>query len=83
MNRPPHKTYAAVLLYPFYSRARTEVPSVSSVMRVTIRGAKYDVEDAALSNAFPLGVGNDFVGDVALSFRTGMAALLLCRRGED
>ncbi len=50
---------------------------------LTIRGAKYDVEDAVLSNAFPLGVGNDFVGDVALSFRTGMAALLLCRRGED
>ena len=47
-----------------------------------IRGAKYNVEDTALTNAFPLGVGNDFAEDVSLSFRTGMAALLLCRRGE-
>ena len=33
---------------------------------VSIRGAKYQVEDAVLSNAFPLGVSNAFAGDEAL-----------------
>lgn len=48
---------------------------------VTIRGAKYDVENVSLTNAFPLGVGNDFKTDVTLSFRSGIAAVLLCDRG--
>ena len=47
-----------------------------------IRGAKYNVEDVELTNAFPLGVGNDFAGEIELSFRTGTAAVLLCDRGE-
>ena len=50
---------------------------------LTIRGTKYDTEDAVLTNAFPLGVGNDFRGDADLSFREGIAALLLCRRREE
>ncbi len=49
---------------------------------VTIRGSKYDVEDAELTNAFPLGVGNDFKTDIRLAFRSGVAAVLLCDRGE-
>lgn len=49
---------------------------------VCIRGAKYEVTDVTLTNAFPLGVGNDFDGDLTLSFRTGIAAALLCDRGE-
>lgn len=49
---------------------------------VTIRGSKYDVEDAELTNAFPLGVGNDFKTDISLTFRSGAAAVLLCDRGE-
>ena len=48
---------------------------------VTIRGSKYDVENVSLTNAFPLGVGNDFKTDVTLSFRSGIAAVLLCDRG--
>ena len=49
---------------------------------LTIKGAKYNVKDAELTNAFPLGVGNDFCGDIELSFRTGVAAVMLCSRGE-
>ena len=49
---------------------------------VTIRGSKYDVEDAELTNAFPLGVGNDFKTDISLDFCSGIAAVLLCDRGE-
>ena len=52
------------------------------VAGLTIRGAKYEVTDAELTNAFPLGVGNDFAGDITLEFRTGTAAVLLCDRGD-
>ena len=49
---------------------------------VTIRGSKYDVEGVEVTNAFPLGVGNDFKTDISLAFRSGVAAVLLCDRGE-
>ena len=29
---------------------------------VTLRGLKYELEDAQLTDAFPLGVSNEFVG---------------------
>ena len=49
---------------------------------VTIRGAKYEVEDAALTNAFPLGVSNRFAADRAeISVREG-ALLVLCCQGR-
>ena len=49
---------------------------------LSLCGSKYDVENITLSNAFPLGVGNDFETDIALRFTTGTAAVLLCDRGE-
>ena len=52
------------------------------VAGLTIRGAKYEVTDAELSNAFPLGVGNDFAGDITLTFDAGTAAVLLCDRRD-
>ena len=52
------------------------------VAGLTIRGAKYEVTDAELTNAFPLGVGNDFDGDITLRFLSGTAAVLLCDRGD-
>ena len=52
------------------------------VAGLTIRGAKYEVTDAELTNAFPLGVGNDFDGDITLRFLSGTAAVLLCDRRE-
>ncbi len=54
----------------------------NKVEGLTIRGAKYEATEVTLSNAFPLGVGNDFAGDIELSFRAGIAAVLLCDRGE-
>lgn len=54
----------------------------NKVEGLTIRGAKYEATEVTLSNAFPLGVGNDFAGDIELSFRSGIAAVLLCDRGE-
>ena len=48
---------------------------------LTIRGAKYELADAVLTNAFPLGVSNAFRGDAEISLRQGVAAVLLCRRG--
>ena len=49
---------------------------------VTIRGSKYDVENVSMTNAFPLGVGNDFKTDITLSFHSGTAAVILCDRGD-
>lgn len=43
---------------------------------VTIRGAKYEAEDIALTNAFPLGACNDFAADAA-EISVGEGALLV------
>ena len=46
---------------------------------VTIRGAKYNAEDIALTNAFPLGAGNAVVGEYAeISVREGALLVLTC-----
>ena len=50
------------------------------VTGLTIRGAVYELADGELSNAFPLGVGNDFAGDIALQFHTGTVLVLQCDR---
>ena len=47
---------------------------------LSILGSKYDVENVGLTNAYPLGVGNDFKTDIEMSFQSGMAAVLLCSR---
>ncbi len=52
------------------------------VTGLTIRGAKYPLSEAEMSNAVPIGVSNEFAGDVTISFRDGVAAVVLCRRGE-
>ena len=50
---------------------------------VTIRGAKYAVEDAELTNAFPLGVSNQFAAERAeISVREGTLLVMTCREGE-
>ena len=47
---------------------------------VTIRGAKWSLEDGAWSNAFPLGVSNEFAGDRAnISVREGALLVTVCR----
>lgn len=49
----------------------------SDASGVTIRGLKYNLEDAALSSAYPLGVSNHFVGTQAeISVKNGMLLLL-------
>ena len=46
---------------------------------VGIRGAKYEAEDAVLTSAFPLGMGNDFAADVAeISVRDGALLVMVC-----
>ncbi len=40
---------------------------------VTIKNAKYEIDNASLSNRFPLGVSNEFLdGEVVISVRTGV-----------
>ena len=44
---------------------------------VTVRGARYTLEDATLSSGFPLGVSNRFIGEsVTVSVRDGALLLL-------
>ena len=46
---------------------------------VTIRGAKYAVEGATLTNAFPLGVSNEFAADrAAISVDSGALLVTVC-----
>ena len=49
---------------------------------VTLSGLKYELEDAELTNTFPLGVSNEFVGVPArVSVKDG--ALLVLWQGEN
>jgi len=46
---------------------------------VTVRGALYPVEDGELTNAFPLGVSNDYAADeVEISVRDGALLIVQC-----
>ena len=51
--------------------------AVSDRCRVSIRGAKYELEDALLTNAFPLGASNEWAADEAeISVREGVALVV-------
>ena len=47
---------------------------------VCISGAKYELEGGRLTYSFPLGVSNEFRGDVSLNFDGGMLLLICCRK---
>ena len=50
---------------------------------VTIRGAKYEVTDARITSAFPIGAGNDFTDDFAcVSVRDGTLLVISDLRAE-
>ena len=46
---------------------------------VTLRGLKYPLTDATLTNAFPVGVSNELVDEKAMiSFKKGSLYLMFC-----
>jgi thiamine pyrophosphokinase len=50
---------------------------------VTIRGAKWAIEDGAWTNGFPLGVSNEFAGEYArISVEKGALLVTVCREGQ-
>ena len=50
---------------------------------VTIRGAKWAIEDGAWTNGFPLGVSNEFAGGYAeISVEKGALLVTVCREGQ-
>ena len=59
---------------------KLSVFALSDVCRgVCIRGTKYAAEDAVLTNAFPLGVSNEFAADLAeISVREGALLVVTC-----
>ena len=50
-----------------------------TVAGLTIRGAKYEVENAVLHKPTTLGQSNAFISDVNLSFDSGVLAMICCR----
>ena len=49
-----------------------------TVEGLSIRGAKYELENGKLENTFPLGVSNEFTkSDVELSFHSGMMLVIM------
>ena len=51
--------------------------AVSDRCRVSIRGAKYELEDAVLTNAFPLGASNEWATDEAeIAVHEGLALVV-------
>ncbi len=44
---------------------------------VTIRGAKYGLENATITNTFPIGVSNERRGDVTVSLKNGILMVIL------
>lgn len=73
-----------------FSHASIEVPekkgwslSVFSLSdrceNVSIHGAKYCLDNATVSNRFPIGVSNEWDGTAAVSVGEGILAVMLCR----
>ena len=46
---------------------------------VCISGSKYELSGGVLEHSFPLGVSNEFVTDVSLSFEGGLMLVICCR----
>ena len=78
-------TEGTVLLSGTYEFAKREDVYVSLFTAeketggVTLRGLKYPLTDATLTNAFPVGVSNEFVDEKAMiSFKKGSLYLMFC-----
>ena len=71
----------ADVLGPGPGRVKLSVFALSDACRgVTIRGVKYPLADGMLTNAFPLGVSNEFAGDAAqISVAQGALLVTVCR----
>ena len=78
-------TYLRILRPGSYTLPYREGQSLSliavteMVTGLTIRGAKYEVENAVLRKPTTLGQSNAFVTDVALAFESGVLAMICCR----
>ena len=72
--RPGHYTlpYSA-------GRSLSLIALTETVTGLSIRGAKYEVENAILRKPTTLGQSNAFVTDVELAFESGVLALICCR----
>ena len=60
-------------------RSLSLIALTERVEGLTVRGAKYEVEGVTLQKPTTLGQSNAFVTDAALSFESGMLALILSR----
>ena len=58
---------------------KDQLALTEQVKGLTIRGTKYEVENATLCKPTTLGQSNAFVTDVALAFESGVLAMICCR----
>ena len=72
---------SADVLGPDARRVKLSVFALSDACRgVTLRGTKYALEGGTLTNAFPLGVSNEFAGDRAeIAVERGALLAVVCR----
>ena len=79
------RTYLRILRSGSYTLPYREGQSLSlialteQVKGLTIRGAKYEVENATLCKPTTLGQSNAFVTDVTLTFESGVLAMICSR----
>lgn len=66
------------------SRFLSVFPVGEKAEGVTIRGAKYEVDDVTLNNDFPIGVSNEFMGsDVMIEVRNGSLLVIITDRDDN
>ena len=73
---------AGTVIFPESSTGFLSVFSYTDTCeRVTLKGLKYELEDAQLTNRFPLGVSNEFMGQkAAVTVGRGIAVLVYLRK---
>ena len=64
--------------YRMEGRSLSLLAATPAVRGVTLTGTLWELQDAVLTDRYPLGISNQYVGDARLTFTEGMLYLGLC-----
>lgn len=70
----------SLILPPVPGRSLSLLSLSDRCQGVCIRGVQYPLEDAELTNTFPIGVSNEWRGTAELSLRSGILAVILSEK---